>query len=61
MAEWLGRASQGYEMYCHNLEVMGSNPVGWNSGCIVFLSKSYLNQNISCQCISLTESPDSFS
>ena len=26
MAEWLGRASQVYEMYCHDLEVMGSNP-----------------------------------
>ena len=26
MAEWLGRASLRYEMYCHDLEVMGSNP-----------------------------------
>ena len=29
MAEWLGWASQGHEnnlMYCHDLEVMGSNP-----------------------------------
>ena len=26
MAEWLGRASQRHEMYCHDLEVMGSNP-----------------------------------
>ena len=26
MAEWLGRASHGHEMYCHDLEVMGSNP-----------------------------------
>ena len=26
MAEWLGRESQGHEMYCHDLEVMGSNP-----------------------------------
>ena len=24
-AEWLGRPSQEYEMYCHYLEVMGSN------------------------------------
>ena len=28
VAEWLGQASQGHEMYCHDLEVMGSNP-GW--------------------------------
>ena len=26
MAEWLGRVSQGLEMYCHDLEVMGWNP-----------------------------------
>ena len=26
MAEWLGLASLGYEIYCHDLEVMGSNP-----------------------------------
>ena len=26
MAEWLGQASQGYNMYCHDQEVMGSNP-----------------------------------
>ena len=25
MPEWLGQASQGYEMYCHDLKVMGSN------------------------------------
>ena len=25
MAEQLGQASQGHEMYCHDLEVMGSN------------------------------------
>ena len=25
-AEWLEQASQGPEMYCHDLEVMGSNP-----------------------------------
>ena len=24
--EWLGQASQGHEMYCHDFEVMGSNP-----------------------------------
>ena len=28
MAEWLGWASQGLEMYCHDLEFMGSTP-GW--------------------------------
>ena len=26
MAEWLGWVSEGYEMYCHDLEVIGSNP-----------------------------------
>ena len=26
MAEWLELASQGHEMYCHDLEVMSSNP-----------------------------------
>ena len=26
MAEWLGQASQGHEMYSHDLEVMDSNP-----------------------------------
>ena len=25
--EWLGQPSQGCEMYCHDLEVMGSNLV----------------------------------
>ena len=24
--KWLGPASQGYKLYCHDLEVMGSNP-----------------------------------
>ena len=28
MAQWLRQASQGHEMYCHDLEVMGLNP-GW--------------------------------
>ena len=28
MAEWLEQASQWYEMSCHDLEVMSSNP-GW--------------------------------
>ena len=28
MAEWLEQASQWHEMYCHDLEVMSSNP-GW--------------------------------
>ena len=26
MAEWIGRASQGHTVYCHYLEIMGSNP-----------------------------------
>ena len=26
MAEWLVQASQRHEMYCHDLEVMSSNP-----------------------------------
>ena len=26
MAEWLGRASQEHENYCHDLEVMDLNP-----------------------------------
>ena len=28
MAKWLEQASQWHEMYCHDLEVMSSNP-GW--------------------------------
>ena len=26
MAEWLKQVSQEHEMYCHDLEVMSSNP-----------------------------------
>ena len=26
MAKWLEQASQWHEVYCHDLEVMGSNP-----------------------------------
>ena len=26
VAQWLKRASQGHEMYCHDVEVVGSNP-----------------------------------
>ena len=26
MAKWLEQASQWYEMYCHDLEVISSNP-----------------------------------
>ena len=26
MTEWLEQASQWHEMYCHDLEVMSSNP-----------------------------------
>ena len=43
MAKWLGRASQGYQMYYHNLEVMGLNFDGLNLGCIVFLFNPLLN------------------
>ena len=28
MAKWLEQASQWHEMYCHDLEVMSSNPDG---------------------------------
>ena len=54
MAQWLRRASQAHDMY---------HP--WSGGCefephlsrtlgyIVFLSKTHLNQNLNCQCISL--------
>ena len=44
MAEWLGPATQGHEMYCHDLAVMGLNPCWSNLGCEVLLSKLYLNQ-----------------
>ena len=27
MAKWLERASQGHQMYSHDLEVMSSNPI----------------------------------
>ena len=26
MAEWLRQVSQGHEIYCHDLEVIGSSP-----------------------------------
>ena len=26
MAKWLEQVSQGHKMYCHDLEVMSSNP-----------------------------------
>ena len=44
MAQWLGQAFQGHEMYCHDLEVMGLNPCWVEFEMVVFLSKSYLNQ-----------------
>ena len=43
MADWLGRASQGREMYFHDLEVMGLNLGQVVLVCVVLLSKSYLN------------------
>ena len=44
MSKWLGHASQEHEMYCYDLEVMGSKAlVGLNLGCIILLSKLYLN------------------
>ena len=49
MAEWLGRVSQGHEMYYHDLEIVGSNPgeVALGAHITVLLSKSYLNKK--CQ------------
>ena len=47
MVDWLRRVSQGYEMYCHYLEVIGSNNSCQFRGVLYFdLFKSYLNQNI---------------
>ena len=34
MAERLQQASKGHEMYCHDLEVMDSNPNPVNLGCV---------------------------
>ena len=39
VAQWIGQASQGHEMYCHVPEVMSSN-----LRCIIFLFKSGLKQ-----------------
>ena len=40
----------------HNLRAMGSNPVVLNLGCVLLLSKSYLNQRyISMIIIALTK------
>ena len=41
MAKWLGKASQGREIYSQDLEVTDSNPRQADRG----TSKSYLNQN----------------
>ena len=41
MTESLGRASQGLKMYCHDLEVMSSNPVLANLGCVLLQLKSF--------------------
>ena len=32
-------------MYCHDLDIMVQTQVGSNLGCVVHLSKSYLNQS----------------
>ena len=40
MAKLLGLASQGQEMYCHRIAVWS------NLGCIVLLSKPYVNKYI---------------
>ena len=37
MASWLEQASQWHEMYCHDLEVMSSNP-GWVELCVLSTS-----------------------
>ena len=43
MAKWLEQASQWHEMFCHDLEVMSSNPGRVKPG-VRSTSKSYLNQ-----------------
>ena len=43
MAKWLEQASQSHEMYCHDLEVMSSNP---GRGAQYFCLKSNLNQKV---------------
>ena len=32
MSEWLEQASEWHEMYCHDLEIMSSNPGGVELG-----------------------------
>ena len=43
MAKWLEQESQWHEMYCHDLEVMSSNPSQVELG-VRSTSKSYLIQ-----------------
>ena len=47
MAEWIEQASQWHELYCHDLEVMSSNPGRLNLGRLVLLSSVVLEPNIS--------------
>ena len=49
MTEWFGRTSQGHEIYCHDLEVMGLNSVEVNLGsvCVALLSQVVLELKIS--------------
>ena len=51
MAEWLEQASQRHEMYCHDLEVMSSNPgqveLGMHSTFVLQeLYKNYANHTL---------------
>ena len=54
LCEWLGWVSQGCEMYCGELEVMGSNPSRVELG-VRSTSKSYLNPKVrmikECNCL----------
>ena len=47
MAEWLPQASQWHEMYCHDLEVMSSNPsqVELGEHCTSVLSRTWIKNN----------------
>ena len=57
MAEWLRQWHLGdMKFTIHDLEVMGSKRGRVELMVVVTVSRSYLNKNISCQCISLSES-----
>ena len=50
---------QLHKQNCDRVHVYGLEVMGLNHGqeCIVLLLKSYLNKNMDCQYISLSESP----